>query len=73
MQSWVLRVDGMSCTGCERRLDTALSQVEGVFGVVADHACGRVEVRIDPNITDRAVLVERIEGAGYRVLDDATP
>lgn len=66
MESWVLQVEGMSCTGCEKRIGTVLRRVEGVSGVAADHTCGRVEVRVDPVVTDWTMLVERIEAAGYR-------
>lgn len=67
MESWVLQVGGMSCTGCAQRIATVARRVEGVSGVVADHSCGRVEVRVDPAAADRTVLVERIEAAGFRV------
>ncbi|AEA23533.1 copper chaperone/Cu+-exporting ATPase [Amycolatopsis echigonensis] len=72
MESWVLRVEGMSCTGCAQRIGTVLHRVEGVSGVVADHTRGRVEVRVDPGTADRAVLVERIEAAGFRVIEQET-
>ncbi|WP_233520257.1 heavy-metal-associated domain-containing protein [Prauserella sp. PE36] len=68
----MLQVEGMSCSGCEQRLGTVLRRVEGVRGVVADHTCGRVEVRVDPAVTDRTVLVERIEAAGYRVAEEVS-
>ncbi|SFQ72660.1 copper chaperone [Amycolatopsis arida] len=72
MESWVLQVEGMSCSGCEQRIGTVLRRVEGVSGVVADHTCGRVEVRVDPAVTDRTVLVERIEAAGYHVAEEVS-
>ncbi|RBM17394.1 heavy metal transporter [Prauserella sp. PE36] len=72
MEWWMLQVEGMSCSGCEQRLGTVLRRVEGVRGVVADHTCGRVEVRVDPAVTDRTVLVERIEAAGYRVAEEVS-
>lgn len=72
MESWVLQVEGMSCTGCEQRIATVLRRVEGVSGVVAEHTRGRVEVRADPAVTDRPVLVERIEAAGYHVAEEVS-
>jgi copper chaperone len=67
METMVLQVSGMSCTGCEQRIDRVLRRVEGVRSVVADHVGGRVEVRVGPELTDRRVLAERIEDAGYEV------
>jgi copper chaperone len=62
METLVLQVEGMSCTGCEQRIGTVLRRVEGV----------RVEVRVGPEMTDRAVLAERIEAAGYQVIEGQT-
>jgi len=70
METLILQVEGMSCTGCEQRINKVLRRVEGVRGVVADHICGRVEIRVGPELTDRGVLAERIEGAGYRVVEE---
>jgi copper chaperone len=67
METIVLQVSGMSCTGCEQRIDKVLRRVEGVRGVVADHVGGRVEVRVGSELADRKVLAERIEAAGYEV------
>lgn len=69
METLVLQVQGMSCTGCAQRIGTVLRRVEGVREVAADHATGRVEVRADLSVTDRQVLAERIEAAGYQVVD----
>jgi copper chaperone len=72
METLVLQVEGMSCTGCEQRIGTVLRRVEGVREVAADHTTGRVEVRVGPEMTDRAVLAERIEAAGYQVIEGQT-
>jgi copper chaperone len=69
MGTFVLQVEGMSCTGCEQRIGTVLHRVEGVREVAADHLTGRVEVRVGPELTDTGELIERIEAAGYRVAD----
>ncbi|SFB56897.1 copper chaperone [Amycolatopsis marina] len=72
MESRVWQVEGMSCAGCEQRVGNVLRRLEGVSGVTADHSCGRVEVRVDPAVVDRSLLVERIETAGYRVAEEVT-
>lgn len=69
MESWVLKVDGMSCTGCGQRIEKALRQREGVHGAVADHVCGRVEIRVDPQLADRGAVAERIDAAGYHLAE----
>lgn len=66
-----LRVGGMDCGACERRLRAVLGRLDGVGGVEADHATGRVEVRFDPSRVSAGVLgraaAERIEQAGFTV------
>ena len=69
MDTLALQVKGMSCTGCEQRIGTVLRRVEGVREVTADHTTGRVEVRVGPELTDRSVLGQRIESAGYQVIE----
>lgn len=70
METLVLQVKGMSCTGCEQRIGIVLRRVEGVREVTADHTTGQVEVRVGPELTDRAVLAERIDAAGYEVVEE---
>lgn len=72
MDTVVLQVSGMSCGGCEQRIDAVLRRVEGVREVTADHTTGAVRVRIGPELADRGVLVERLETAGYEVVEGAS-
>lgn len=69
MDTVLLQVSGMSCTGCEQRIGAVLRRVDGVREVTADHASGRVRVRVGPELEDRAVLAERLDAAGFEVLD----
>ena len=62
-----LQVEGMTCIGCEQRLGKALGRLEGVREAIADHRTGRVTVRFDPSVTDRAALAEQVGTAGYTV------
>jgi copper chaperone len=70
MERIVLQVSGMSCSGCEERLGTVLRRVEGVRAAMADHVCGRVEVRVGSEFSDPALLAERIEAAGFQVIEE---
>ena len=70
MNMITLRVRGMSCVGCEQRIGTVLRRVEGVREVTADHTTGRVQIRVGPELPGRQVLVERITGAGYEVVEE---
>ncbi len=70
MVETTLQVEGMTCTGCERRIGTALRRVDGVREVIADHVNGEVAVRFDPRATGPDAVRERITLAGYTVRDD---
>ena len=65
-----LQVQGMSCSGCEQRIGTALRRLDGVVEATADHVSGEVRLRFDPTSTDRGAVVDRIVLAGYTVEAD---
>ena len=65
-----LQVQGMSCSGCEQRIGTALRRLDGVMEATADHKAGEVRLRFDPTSTNQGAVVERIVLAGYTVEAD---
>lgn len=64
METVVLRVEGMSCTGCGQRIGTVLRRIDGVREVTADHVSGRVEIRIGPEVAEmlRGKAIEIADG-----------
>ncbi|NKQ55627.1 heavy-metal-associated domain-containing protein [Amycolatopsis sp. K13G38] len=72
MDAIVLQVTGMACDGCAERIAAMLRRLEGVRQVTADHTTGRVEVRVGAEWPGRPVLVERITGAGFEVVEGGT-
>jgi copper chaperone CopZ len=65
MKQVQLKVSGMDCTQCERRLETALSQVDGVVRSKADHQQGSLDVVIDPAKADEAAIRTVVTKAGF--------
>jgi len=65
-----LTVKGMTCTGREDRITTALDSVPGVDEPSADHEQGTVTVtvRFDPTVADDESVRDAIESLGYRVV-----
>jgi copper chaperone len=63
----VLAVNGMSCDGCEQRITSALSDVDGVEGVSADHEVGTVTLQADPAAAGTDVIRGVIVDLGYEV------
>lgn len=61
-----LRVEGMSCEGCEASVVDALHEVSGVERAEADHETGRVTVEGEAETEDDE-LRAAVEEAGYSV------
>lgn len=64
----VLQVHGMSCTGCERNVQFALSSLPGVKRVKADHRAKTVEVDFDSAQTTEDEIRRAVEDIGYTVV-----
>lgn len=64
----VMKVNGKTCDGCERRITSAVSEVDGVDGVSADHEAGVVTLQGDPAITSSDAVRSVIEDLGYEVV-----
>lgn len=67
MRQLQLKVRGMDCTHCERRLETALSHMDGVVRSKADHQKGSLSVVIDPAKANEEAIRASIEKAGFAV------
>ncbi len=63
-----LRIDGMHCAACVRRVERALVKVDCVVDASADFLAGRAVIGIDGD-PDRAALSAAITGAGYELID----
>jgi copper chaperone CopZ len=68
MEQLELRVDGMTCSACEKRIEKALAQIDGVVRSAADHRVKRVKVAFDPARTSAQTVEARIRQAGYEVV-----
>lgn len=62
----VLKVSGMTCTGCEASVVRSVRALGGVEAVEADHLTGRVRVAGGAGVT-REAIAARIEAAGFEV------
>ena len=56
-----MHISGMTCTGCERKLQRVLSSITGVYNVKTSLVLGRAEFDIDAviSINEVALLIER--------------
>ncbi len=60
-----LAVEGMSCSGCENNVRFALTAINGVEEVDADHRADTVRVVCDPSLVDETALRTAIDAMGY--------
>ena len=68
MKEIKLQVKGMSCSGCEQRMQKVLARIDGVLRSAANHQAEEVRVVFDPNRTSEQALRSSIEQAGYEVM-----
>jgi copper chaperone CopZ len=65
MESITMKVDGMSCAHCEKRVITALQRVAGVTDEKASAQEGEVAVSFDPEKSGIEQIREAILECGY--------
>ena len=61
------KVQGMTCGGCERSVQNALTSQAGVSSAKADRTAGTVAVEFDPALIQQAALAKAITAAGFEV------
>ena len=64
-----IKVKGMVCNGCENRIKNALSQIEGVKKVQANHETGIVSIKTKEDI-DLNIIYDKINNLGFEVIKD---
>ena len=64
MKTINLKVSGMMCGGCEKRLQKALTSMTGIKDVNADHKTGTVIIFAENDVDETAVKA-KIEDIGF--------
>lgn len=67
MRRMILKVKGMSCAHCERRVGEALTTLPGVSVIRVSAAEDHVLLDMKEKSVSEADLKEAVESAGYRV------
>ena len=65
-----IRISGMSCTGCENRVENVLKNIENVKSVNANYNNGIIEIETN-NIKDLNIdiIKETLKNLGYDILE----
>mgnify|MGYP000925820023 CR=1 FL=1 len=67
IQEKTLYIDGMTCTGCENRIEKKLRAEPGVRSTKASYSNGTVAVAFDPGMIGLDKITELIEQLDYKV------
>ena len=62
------KVEGMSCSHCEKAVKNALNELNGVSNIEVDLNGKTVTVQYDIDVVAEKKLIEAIEEAGYDVV-----
>ncbi|MDR1886247.1 MAG: sulfite exporter TauE/SafE family protein [Synergistaceae bacterium] len=73
LRTEVLRIGGMTCAGCENRIERGLKKLEGVSEVRASYGLGTASVVFDGSVTSLGKITSAIEGLDYEVLGVGSP
>lgn len=66
----ILKIDGMTCHNCEKTIEKAISQLEGILKVKASFKSRTVIIKYDTNKLSKKDIVSAIEKVGYIVIKD---
>jgi sulfite exporter TauE/SafE/copper chaperone CopZ len=65
-----LRIDGMTCDNCEKRIAKKLRQTAGITRADVSYDTGRAQVSYDENTITASAIVAAIESLDYKVLPE---
>ena len=68
MKEVILKVEGMKCEGCERRIQNALMDIDGVDKVVASYMDKDVKIILSKDV-DVNLLKEAILDLDFKVVE----
>lgn len=69
MKKLEIKINGMVCGGCENRVKNALSTIEGIESVEANHNTGIVTIKAEKDL-DMVQIKERIVDLGFEIVEE---
>jgi copper chaperone CopZ len=60
-------IAGMTCTGCEQKIQAGVSRLDGIKSVKASHTAANAVIEYYPDVVDTLKIREAIAGSGYTV------
>ncbi len=62
-----LKVEGMTCSGCEQKVEEALQELKGIKSVDADYKTSKLKLEYDILETTLKEIEPKIEDLGYHL------
>lgn len=69
MKEIKINIKGMVCGGCQKRVENALGNIEGVEKVIANYKDGTVLIISNKEI-DKTIFNEKIEDIGFEIVEE---
>lgn len=60
-------IGGMTCTGCEEKIQAGVSKLDGIKSIKASHTDANAIIEYYPAVVDTVKIREAISGTGYDV------
>lgn len=64
----VLKIEGMTCTNCEQRIERMLRKTQGIIDAKVSYTSETVEYTYDTNRLSQSDVIKRIEDMDYKVV-----
>lgn len=64
----LLRIGGMSCTGCQAKIEQELRSLPGIRSAAVSYSSGMADVTYDPRRISPKAITAAVEKLGYQVL-----
>lgn len=68
----ILQIDGMTCVGCENRIETKLRKTNGVISVKADYSTNTVKVTYHEEVISLREIKRAIDSLDYKVVQNSS-
>ena len=63
-----VKIEGMTCTGCEQTIQRSVGKLGGIKSVTATFTDGRAVIEYYPATVDTLKMKDAITGSGYKVI-----
>ena len=67
MMKKTIKIEGMMCPHCEKRVKEKLEEIDGVLEAVPNHKENNAVINLSKDVSDE-VLISVIEAQGYKVI-----